>query len=68
MQDGRLVDLPLSRSFLKIMCGGGSSEIGVNENCTCIPCLPMFPRTPWYRQALVVDDLNDIDPIRHKLV
>ncbi|XP_077299031.1 ubiquitin fusion-degradation 4-like isoform X2 [Arctopsyche grandis] len=68
LQDGRLVDLPLSRSFLKLMCGGGNSEIGGSENCSCVPFLPMFPRTPWYRQVLNVDDLVDIDPIRHKFL
>lgn len=57
IQDGRLIDIPLSHSFLKMMCGGdvadavsqmrGAVQCASDDDLT--PTEPMLstPMTPW---------------------
>jgi len=69
IQDGRLVDIPLSRPLLKLMCGGDMSDaVSQTRSCSsvCIsrttdddltPTEPMVapPMHPWYQ--LVISEL-----------
>lgn len=69
IQDGRLVDIPLSRPLLKLMCGGDMSDaVSHARSCgsVCVsrgsdeedltPTEPMItpPMNPWYDFALTI--------------
>jgi len=73
IQDGRLVDIPLSRPLLKLMCGGDMSDaVSHTRSCSsvCIsrssdddltPTEPMVatPMNPWYECMFIAISVLD---------
>ncbi|KOX75373.1 E3 ubiquitin-protein ligase HECTD1 [Melipona quadrifasciata] len=62
LQDNRLVDLPLSRPFLKLMCHGDITN-NVNEKIGLSGVTQEKPPS-WYAGLLDIEDLVLVDPVR----
>ncbi|CAG2058398.1 unnamed protein product [Timema podura] len=69
LQDNRLVDLPLSQPFLKLMCHG-EIQNNVNERRSekelelDPPKISPEDTKPWFSGILSSDDLCEVDPVR----
>jgi E3 ubiquitin-protein ligase HECTD1 len=71
IQDSRLIDVPLSRPLLKVICGGDLTDVvnrGVGSGIRSgdddlTPTEPMMspPMTPWYSGLLTLADFEVID-------
>ena len=78
LQDGRLVDLPLSNSFLQLLCHNkkllNTAMTNLNQKDTTIEdyerniinSVPevIINKSYWFEGILTIDNLHEIDPIR----
>lgn len=84
LQDGRLVDLPLSDAFLKIMCRGSKNFetekllLAKGDNTKAVTPSddkkefslkpPKGPPSSYYRDSLSIADLKTLDPHRYEFL
>ena len=65
LQDGRLVDLPLSNSFLQLLCYNKKHSIDEKErNIASFFTEKMTNKSYWFQDILTLENLHEIDPIR----
>lgn len=60
LQDGRLVDLPLSYSFLQLLCHSKKQPNNIVNSFTGI----LMNKEYWFEGILSLENLHEIDPIR----
>ncbi|CAO1338887.1 unnamed protein product [Diamesa serratosioi] len=69
LQDGRLVDLPLSNSFLQLLCHNKNllnTQITHQSDSTMVNSVAesIINKRYWFEDILTLENLHEIDPIR----